>query len=268
MRRRPDDRSIRRTARARCDVYDSGHVASVLIIEDDPVLAPIMRRHLEASGYQVSHAGDGLRGLQKVRYEKPDVVVLDLMLPGIDGWNVLEELRRDGNMTPVIVLSARSAEHDRINVIERGADDYLVKPASMKELVVRIGAILRRSRMRAAPGDVEVMTFPGLRLDSNQKQASLQRDDGTWTDAGLTVREFQLLWTLASSPGRVLGRDELMKRVWTSNYRSRDRTVDVCVRKVREKIDEQSPTHSYLHTHYGIGYRFEPSPAGETSSTA
>lgn len=238
-------------------------MASVLIVEDDAVLAPIMRRHLEAAGFDVEHAGDGDRALRRIRFAQPDVVVLDLMIPGeVDGWRLIDELRGDGDMTPIIVVSARSSEYDRVHVIERGADDYLVKPASMKELVARVGAALRRSQLVPAKRTEETLEFPGLRLDGDRQRALLVAPDGTTADAELTVREFRLLWTLAATPGRVLGREELMPRLWGIPYRPRDRTIDVCVRKIREKVDERA-THTYVQTHYGIGYRFEAEPHGD-----
>jgi two-component system alkaline phosphatase synthesis response regulator PhoP len=240
-------------------------VATVLIVEDDPVLAQVMRRHLIEAGLDVEWAADGERALRKLRFERPDVVVLDLMIPGVDGWSLLEQVRADGDQTPIIVVSARSAEFDKIHVLEHGADDYLVKPASMKELVARVRVALRRAQIAPAASSDDPIDVPGLRLDPRTQRAFVAIDDASdapaWPDAGLTVKEFRLLWTLACSAGRAMSRDELQQRVWGIPYRPRDRSVDVCVRKIREKIDERSPSHSYIQTHYGIGYRFEPAPA-------
>ncbi len=239
-------------------------MTTVLIVEDDPVLAGVMRRHLGQAGFDVEHADDGDRALKKLRFERPDVCVLDLMLPGTDGWSVIEQVRADGDTVPIIVLSARSAEHDKVHVLERGADDYLVKPASMKELVARVRAAVRRAQIVPSTGGDEPLEVPGLRLDPRLQRAYVSDDEGVdvagWPDANLTVKEFRLLWTLACSSGRVMSRDELQQRVWGIPYRPRDRSVDVCVRKIREKIDERAPGWSYIQTHYGIGYRFEPTP--------
>jgi DNA-binding response OmpR family regulator len=230
------------------------------------VLSQLMRRHLVEAGFSVETAGDGDRALRKLRFERPDVMVLDLMIPGTDGWNVIEQVRAEGDTTPIIVLSARSAEHDKIHVLERGADDYVVKPASMKELVARVRAALRRARIAPAADADEPITVDGLRLDPARHAAYLRvagcsEDPATWPDAGLTVKEFRLLWTLALSAGRAMSRDELQQRVWGIPYRPRDRSVDVCVRKIREKVDARADHRSFVQTHYGIGYRFESLPA-------
>ena len=240
-------------------------VATVLIVEDDPILQHVMRQHLTAAGFDVETVGDGDRALRKLRFERPDVVVLDLMIPGTDGWALLDQVRAEGDTTPIIVLSARSAEFDKVHVLERGADDYMTKPASMHELVARVRTNVRRARIAPTTSVDEVIDVVGLRVDPMRQRVVLRlAGDGdvrdTWTDAALTVKEFRLLWTLACSPGRAMSRDELQQRVWGIPYRPRDRSVDVCVRNVREKIDERSPTTTYLHTHYGIGYRFEPTP--------
>ncbi len=237
---------------------DEGSMATVLIVEDDEVLAGIMRRHLGKAGHDVEWAADGERGLRKIRFERPDVCVIDLMMPGKDGWSLIEEMRAEGIDTPVIVLSARSSEHDKVHTLGIGADDYLVKPASMAELVARVAAALRRSR-RPVPVDAEEsFEAPGLRIDFRTHRVLLERAPGVWVDTELTVREFQLLVTLAREQGRVLSRDVLQQRVWGTPHRPRDRIVDVCVRKIREKVDETSPTWTYVHTHFGVGYRFEP----------
>lgn len=238
-------------------------MARILIIEDDEVLAGVMRRHLAKAGHEVEWAASGDKGLRKARFERPDLCVVDLMMPGMDGWSVIQQLRSEEIHAPVIVLSARSSEHDKVHTLGIGADDYLVKPASMGELVARVEAALRRSTLR--PGaletlDEEPIEVPGLRIEFRTHRVLIEGEGGDWRDAELTVREFQLLTTLAREQGRVLSRDALQQRVWGTPYRPRDRIVDVCVRKIREKIDERSPHHTYIHTHYGIGYRFDAEP--------
>ena len=231
---------------------------SVLIVEDDDVLAGLMRRHLAEAGFAVEWAEDGERALRKIRFERPDLCVVDLMLPGIDGWRLIETLRAEGDATPIVVLSARSSEHDKVHTLGIGADDSLVKPASMRELVARVQANLRRARAPVQPVEEQPLAFPGLELDPRLHRARVQdAADGPWRDAGLTVKEFRLLWTLAADPGRAMRREELQQRVWGVPYRPRDRSVDVCVRKIREKIDERA-CRTYIQTHYGIGYRFDP----------
>lgn len=236
-------------------------MATVLIVEDDEVLAGIMRRHLTKAGHDVEWAADGERGLRKIRFERPDVCIVDLMMPGTDGWGLIEQIRAEGVTTPVIVLSARSSEHDKVHTLGIGADDYLVKPASMRELVARVAAALRRSG-RTAPAtperDEAPLEAPGIRIDFRTHRALIETTPGEWIDAELTVREFRLLVTLARERGRVLSRDELQQRVWGTPHRPRDRIVDVCVRKLREKLDMRSANYSFIQTHYGVGYRFEP----------
>src|SRR4051794_30274651 len=248
-------------------LYDA-LVATVLIVEDDPVLQQVMRRHLSAAGFAVETVDDGDRALRKLRFEKPDLVVLDLMIPGTDGWALLDQVRAEGDETPIIVLSARSAEFDKVHVLERGADDYMTKPASMRELVARVKTNVRRSRIVPSASSDELIEVDGLQIDGKRQRVLVQQPgDGTdpagWSDAGLTVKEFRLLWTLACSPGRAMSRDELQQRVWGVPYRPRDRSVDVCVRRIREKVDQRSVGTAYIQTHYGIGYRFEPQPRAD-----
>jgi two-component system response regulator VicR len=163
------------------------------------------------------------------------------------------------------VLSARSAEFDKVHVLERGADDYMTKPASMRELVARVKTNVRRSKIAPSASAEELIDVEGLQIDPNRQRALVRLegdgdDRSRWADAGLTVKEFRLLWTLACSPGRAMSRDELQQRVWGIPYRPRDRSVDVCVRRIREKVDQRSAATTYIQTHYGIGYRFEPQP--------
>jgi two-component system alkaline phosphatase synthesis response regulator PhoP len=246
-----------------------GLVASVLVIEDDAVVARVMLQHLRHAGFEVEWVEDGQRGLTKLRYERPDVAVIDMMLPGLDGWAVTETARRERIGTPIIAVSARGSEHDKVHTLGIGADDYLAKPFGMRELVARVQAALRRSG-GIADDRGAIVEVEGLRIDPDQRRAFLRiEDDGAeYVDAGLTPTEFRLLLALAREHGRVLTRDELQQRVWGTRPRHRDRTVDVCVRKLREKLDRRSPTHDYLHTQYGVGYRFgaEPKTAADAES--
>ena len=230
-------------------------MAKVLIVEDDEVIAAGMAQHLEAAGFDPVTVGRGEVGLARVRYEAPDVVVLDLMLPGLDGWGLIESARAEGIGTPIIVVSARGTEHDRVHALEIGADDYLVKPFSMKELVARVRAAARRG-LRAVPeqrGDA--IEIEELRIDPREVQAYVDGES-----AELTPTEFKLLYALALEQGRVTTRDELLQRIWGRRETHRDRTVDVFVRRLRDKIDRRASRNAFIHTRYGVGYKLEPVP--------
>src|SRR5438093_6934566 len=228
-------------------------MAKVLIIEDDDVIARGMARHLESAGFDAVGVANGESGLARLRYERPDVCVLDLMLPGIDGWRVIEQARAEGIGTPIVVVSARGTEHDRVHALEIGADDYLVKPFSMKELVARVQAAARRG-VRAQPEERgEAIEIEELRIDPREVQAYV---DGA--SAELTPTEFRLLYALALDRGRVTTRDELLQRIWGRREVHRDRTVDVFVRRLRDKIDRAASRHTFIQTRYGVGYKLEP----------
>jgi two-component system OmpR family response regulator/two-component system alkaline phosphatase synthesis response regulator PhoP len=230
-------------------------VTRVLIVEDDELIAAGMAQHLSAAGLEPVRVGAGEAGLARLRYERPDVVVLDLMLPGLDGWNLIERARADGIGTPIVVVSARGSEHDRVHALQIGADDYLVKPFSMKELVARVEAAARRGVRGVQEERGEEVVIEELRIDPRSVQAYVDGEN-----AGLTPTEFRLLYTLAVDPGRVAGRDELLQRIWGRRATHRDRTVDVCVRRLREKIDRRASRHTFIQTRYGVGYALEPLP--------
>ena len=227
----------------------------VLIVEDDEVIAQGMARHLSAAGFDATWVGNGDQGLARLRYEQPDACVLDLMLPGLDGWKLIETVRAEGIATPVVVVSARGTEHDRVHALEIGADDYLVKPFSMKELVARVQAAARRG-VRAQPEQRgEAIELEELRIDPREVQAYV--DDAS---AELTPTEFRLLYQLALEQGRVATRDELLQKLWGRRESHRDRTVDVFVRRLREKIDNRASQHTFIQTRYGVGYKLEAVP--------
>jgi DNA-binding response OmpR family regulator len=230
-------------------------VTKVLIIEDDNVIADGMARHLSAGGFDPIVVGRGELGLTRLRYENPDVCVLDLMLPGLDGWRLIETARSEGIGTPILVVSARGTEHDRIKALELGADDYIVKPFSMQELVARVRAAARRGVRAQEETRGEPIEVEELLIDPREVQAFV---DGV--SANLTPTEFRLLYALAQEQGRVVTREELMQRIWGRRQRHRDRTVDVFVRKLREKIDRSAPNHTFLHTRHGVGYKLQPQP--------
>ena len=230
-------------------------VAKVLIVEDDETIAEGMARHLDAAGFDAVCVQNGEQGLARLRYEKPDACVLDLMLPGLDGWKLIETARAEGIGTPIVVVSARGTEHDRIHTLEIGADDYLVKPFSMKELVARVRAASRRSVRTEESPRGESIEIEELRIDPREVQAYV---DGV--SAELTPTEFRLLYQLALDQGRVTTRDELLQKLWGRRESHRDRTVDVFVRRLRDKIDKRASRHTFIQTRYGVGYRLEPVP--------
>jgi two-component system alkaline phosphatase synthesis response regulator PhoP len=230
-------------------------MAKVLIVEDDEVIAQGMASHLASAGFDPISVSHGEGGLARLRFEHPEVCVVDLMLPGVDGWRLIEQARAEGIGTPIIVVSARGTEHDRVHALEIGADDYLVKPFSMKELVARVRAASRRGTRGLEKSRGEAIEVEELRIDPGQVQAYVDGDS-----AGLTPTEFRLLYALAVERGRVVSRDELLQKLWGRREGHRDRTVDVFVRKLRDKIDRRAPRHTFIQTRYGVGYKLEPEP--------
>jgi len=230
-------------------------MTKVLIVEDDEVIAQGMTRHLAAAGFDPVWVANGEQGLARLRYEQPTVCVLDLMLPGVDGWKMIETVRGEGIGTPILVVSARGTEYDRVHALEIGADDYLVKPFSMKELVARVQAAARRGVRAAEQQRGDPIEIEELRIDPREVQAFV---DGESAD--LTPTEFRLLYQLALDPGRVATRDELLQKLWGRRESHRDRTVDVFVRRLREKIDRRASRHTFIQTRYGVGYKLEPVP--------
>ena len=228
-------------------------MAKILIVEDDEVIARGMAEHLRAAGFDAVAVGAGEVGLARLRYENPDVCVLDLMLPGVDGWRLIETARSEGIGTPILVVSARGTEHDRVHALEIGADDYLVKPFSMKELVARVKAAVRRGVRAADTPRGDAIEIEELRVDPREVQAFV-----AGSSAELTPTEFKLLYTLALEQGRVVTRDELLQRIWGRRQTHRDRTVDVFVRRLRDKIDKRAPRHTFIQTRYGVGYKLDP----------
>ena len=227
-------------------------MAKVLIVEDDEVIGRGIANHLALAGFDPLLVEHAEVGLARLRYERPDACILDLMLPGIDGWEVIETVRSEGIGTPIVVVSARGTEGDRIRALELGADDYLVKPFSMGELVARVRAAVRRGVRAQSPDRGERIEIEELVIDPANVQAYV-----AGASAELTPTEFRLLHALALEAGRVVTREELMQRIWGRRQRYRDRTVDVFVRKLRDKIDRPAPRHAFIHTRHGVGYKLE-----------
>jgi DNA-binding response OmpR family regulator len=227
-------------------------MTKVLIVEDDTVIADGMARHLSSAGFDPVVVGKGEQGLARLRFERPDVLVLDLMLPERDGWSVIESARAEGIPTPIVVVSARGTEHDRVHALEIGADDYLVKPFSMNELVARVRAASRRALRRNDTQRGEPIQIEELVIDPSEVQAFVDGES-----AGLTPTEFRLLYQLALERGRVVTRDELLQKIWGRRESHRDRTVDVFVRRLRDKVDRRASRHTFIQTRYGVGYRLD-----------
>ncbi|MFJ9025403.1 response regulator transcription factor [Streptomyces sp. NPDC102259] len=224
--------------------------ARVLVVDDDPTVSEVVAGYLDRAGYVVDRADDGPTALTRAAAHWPDLVVLDLMLPGMDGLEVCRRMRGHGPV-PVIMLTARGDEDDRILGLEVGADDYVTKPFSPRELVLRVESVLRRSR--PATG-ARVLTAAGLTLDPGARRAS---KDGV--ELALTLREFDLLAFLLRHPGRAFGREDLMHEVWGWEFGDLS-TVTVHVRRLRGKVEDDPARPQLIRTVWGVGYRFEPGP--------
>ena len=226
---------------------------SVLIVEDDANIAELLRLYLEKEGYRVSRAADGGEGLSMFRSQRPDLVLLDLMLPVMDGNEVCAAIRRESGPEkgcPIIMLTAKSELSDKVNGLRQGADDYITKPFEMKEVLARIEAVLRRSDPAAAE-DTRRLVFDKLVIDMNSFELLV---DGQRVEA--PPKEMELLFHLASSPNRVYTRNQLLDEVWGFDYFGDSRTVDVHIKRLRDKLEGVSE-HWNLKTVWGVGYKFE-----------
>lgn len=222
----------------------------VLIVEDERKLVDLIRGYLEREGFEVHEALDGEAGLEAARRMEPDVVVLDWMLPKLDGIEVLRELRRFSEAY-IIMLTARSEEVDKIVGLSAGADDYLTKPFSPGELVARVRAMLRRSREGTREAEHEPLRFGELTVDPGRREVRLGE-----RELSLTAIEFDLLSVLASRPGFVFSRSQLLERVWGEDYFGDDHVVDVHVANLRKKLGEDPAKPRFIQTVRGVGYRF------------
>ncbi len=227
---------------------------TILVVDDERKIIAVLKGYLEQAGFRVLTAGDGQMALTTFRHAKPDLVILDLMLPGIDGLEVCRALRRESSV-PIIMLTARAEEADRLIGLELGADDYVVKPFSPREVVLRVRAILRRVEGEIAAS--EVLQAGGIILDLAAHQATV-----AGRPVELTPMEFELLAVLVRSPGRTFARAQLLQQIQDSPLEGFDRTVDVHIRNIRAKIEPDPKNPRYIHTVYGIGYKLaEPTHA-------
>lgn len=253
--------------------YTGGNVentaARVLVVEDDPAIRELIGLHLELEGYGVVPSADGSEALRLARAERFDLIVLDIMLPGLDGVSVLGAIRRDSpnRDTPILMLTARREEADTVLGLESGADDYLTKPFGIREFVARVHALQRRARRGADRTHRNAVEAGRLTVDPSRRQA---RVDGREID--LTANEFDLLYLLASNRGIVFSRDALMNRIWGDDTHITERSVDTLVKRVRKKIGDDAGEPEFIVTVWGTGYKFshrgDTEEAGHGSRTA
>ena len=227
---------------------------TVLIVEDEKSIVDIVRFNLEKEGYATLTAYDGEAGLEMALEKNPDIILLDVMLPKMIGFDVCRILREKGSSVPVIILTAREEEADKVQGLEIGADDYITKPFSMRELMARVKANIRRTAMQQAGGEPAAAMSAGGGLTINPESYQVYKGD---KPIDLTQREYELLTFLASHPGKVYSRIDLMEQVWNYEYVGDDvRTVDVTVRRLREKIEDDPASPALILTRRGVGYYF------------
>jgi two-component system alkaline phosphatase synthesis response regulator PhoP len=224
----------------------------ILVVDDDPDIVRLMRTYLEEAGYEVFVAYDGETALHALRREKPDVLVLDLMLPERDGWEITRLIRADAHLaaTPIIMLTARVEDTDKIVGLEMGADDYVTKPFNPREVVARVRALLRRSHLESGAAAPQILQIGPLRLDIGRRELSV---GGQVVD--LTPTEFDLLRVFMEAPGFVFTRDELLEKGMGYAYEGMGRTLDSHIKNLRRKIEPDPKKPTYIRTIYGIGYR-------------
>ena len=223
----------------------------VLVVDDERVVTEVVERYLHLEGYDVALASDGVEALRLAEEWAPDLVVLDIMLPGMDGLEVCREIRKE-SLVPVIMLTARGEEADRVVGLELGADDYVAKPFSPRELVARVKSVLRRASSTPAPAVGGTLRFDRLTINPQTRAVKLNE-----TAAHLTGKEFDLLFFLASHPGQVFTREQLMDQVWDYSYAGDSSTVTVHIRRLREKVESDPVKPRFIKTVWGVGYKFE-----------
>ncbi|SHM07277.1 two-component system, OmpR family, alkaline phosphatase synthesis response regulator PhoP [Caldanaerovirga acetigignens] len=226
--------------------------AKILVVDDEPFIVELVKFNLESAGYEVITASDGHEALKLIEKEHPDLIILDIMLPGIDGMEICRALRfkMQTKDIPVILLTAKTGEIDKVLGLEMGADDYITKPFSPRELVARVKAVLRRTDKR--DGARELIKAGPVVIDVDRHEVFI---DGEKKD--FTPKEFELLKLLASNPGKVFTREYLLENVWGYDYLGDTRTVDVHIRHLRQKIEKNSEDPKYIKTVRGVGYKFD-----------
>lgn len=225
-----------------------GTMKKVLIIEDEPNIRQLILYNLKSNGYEGMEAEDGIMGITMVHTEKPDLILLDIMLPGKDGFSICRELRQEGNETPIIMLTAKSDEVDKVLGLEFGADDYIAKPFGVRELMARINAVLRRYQSSAI--HEHIIIIDDLEINIERHEVKIMG-----TPIELTLKEFELLCFLAQNRGYVFTRDQLLDKVWGIDYSGETRTVDVHIRYLRRKLFKREEEEKYIQTIRGKGYK-------------
>ncbi|NPV72919.1 MAG: response regulator [Pelotomaculum sp.] len=240
-----------------CQIENGGTAVEktkILVVDDERKIREVVRMYLENEGFAVGEATDGREALNLLTGGKWDLLILDLMMPGVDGWSVCREVRKTTAL-PIIMLTARDAEVDRIVGLELGADDYVVKPFSPRELVARVKAVLRRSQIAppaAQDGKPVVLNYPGLSINPESRLVLVNEQP-----VNLTPKEYDMLYLMARSPSRTFTREELIESVWGYDYFGDTRTVDTHVNRLRDKLQKASGYRSYISTVWGVGYKFE-----------
>lgn len=230
--------------------HQKGHI---LVVEDEPNISSLIQMYLDREGFGTIAASSGSEALARIAERKPSLVILDIMLPDIDGWEVCREIRRESAI-PIIMLTARDSDEDKIIGLELGADDYVTKPFVPRELVARVKAILRRSGkpIESGPGQGEVLDFGVLRIEPDRREVRL---DGSLIQ--LRAKEYDLLTQLARRPGIVFTREQLLQNVWGYDFPGDSGTIDVHVRRLRAKLGDDSSNPRFIETVWGVGYRFK-----------
>jgi two-component system, OmpR family, alkaline phosphatase synthesis response regulator PhoP len=225
----------------------------VLIVEDDPEIISLLKENLKYEDFDLSFASDGNTGLEKARRKDHGVIILDWMLPEVSGIDVVKMMRKENIQTPVIMLTARHAEMDKIEGLESGCDDYITKPFNMRELIARINAVMRRNARRQHDdnGDMPLITVGDLSIDQNSRKVFLKGEE-----LQLTATEFNLITLLARQPGRVYSRKQLLDLIWDYSYAGYENTVNTHVNRLRSKIEENPNKPTYVITVWGVGYKF------------
>ncbi|MBI9050468.1 MAG: response regulator transcription factor [Anaerolineaceae bacterium] len=224
----------------------------ILIVEDEHSIGEVVSLYLRRAGYDVTYMDNGEEALTFLKTKKPDLVVLDLMLPKVDGWEITRWLREHGDI-PIIMVTARREETDSIAGLEMGADDYVTKPFSPQELVSRVRAVLRRAQPAGQVQEEAEITLGELHINQNQRLLTIAEKE-----IPLSVKEFELLWFLMSNPRQVFSRDQLLENIWGLSQYIDPGTVTVHIRRIREKIEEDSSNPRHIQTVWGVGYKFEP----------
>ena len=229
-------------------------MAEILIVEDDPIIRQTVDYAMRRAGFVTRTSGDGFEALQMARAQRPDLVLLDLMLPGLDGFEFASQIRKTDPDVAIVMVTALGEERDTVRGLDAGADDYVTKPFSMEELLARVRANLRRVKERAVLEVSDTIEAGDLVIEPSQLRATVAGEP-----VRLRLKEFQLLLALASEPGRLMTRQRLSQEVWGYDHLTSSRTIDVHIRRLRQAIEDTSE-FVYIHTVHGVGYRFDPQP--------